>query len=231
MRGELLAKGGSKNMEIQTKQINVVIAYAEDVLSFAQIKTIDIRNKIIELWDKQPIITQFPDIIAILEPAQQLNITIQNRKVIIANNEISPFEARELDKFLQLVRSVGEILSKKIMAYGYNYTFICPISSENRDVVDSRMKEIVNFEEIGISNTNIVAGGLNVIYKDTGKRLQISVAPQFADDVNQLSSFVIQCNVHFTIDQLPVFSELYNTFKSEHDNRKFFVENLLQKKT
>ena len=217
-------------MEAQTKQINVTIAYAEDVLSFAQIKTIDIRNKIIELWDKQPIITQFPDIIAILEPTQQLNITIQNRKVIIANHDIKPFEARELEKFLQLVRSIVEILSKKIVAYGYNYTFICPVTNEDKDAVDFRIKEIVNFEKINIPNTNIIAGGLYVIYKEVDKRLQISIAPQFADDVNQLSSFVIQCNVHFPVDQLPIFSELFNNFKNEHDNRKSFVENLLHKK-
>jgi len=217
-------------MEIQTKQINVTLAYAEDVLSFAQIKTVEIRNIIIDLWDKQPIIQQFPDIIAILEPTQQLNIVIQNRKVIIANNEIKPFDARELDKFLQLVRSVGDILSKKIIAYGYNYTFICPVNEESKDAAD-RIKQIIDFEKIGISGTDIIAGGLNVIYKDADKQLQVSVAPQFVDNVDQLAFFIIQCNVHFSVDQLPIFSELYSNFKKEHDNRRSFVENLLHKET
>ena len=145
-------------MEIQTKQINVAIAYAEDVLSFAQTKTVDIRTKIIELWDKQPIIQQFPDIIAILEPIQQLNIVIQNRKVIISNNEIKPLEGREIDKFLQLARDVSKILSKKMAAYGYNYTFVCSISEDDKKIVDSRMREIINFDKIGIAGADFISG-------------------------------------------------------------------------
>ena len=216
-------------MEIQTKQINVAIAYAEDVLSFAQTKTVDIRTKIIELWDKQPIIQQFPDIIAILETIQQLNIVIQNRKVIISNNEIKPLEGREIDKFLQLARDVSKILSKKMAAYGYNYTFVCSISEDDKKIVDSRMREIINFDKIGIAGADFISGGLNFIYKDSDKRLQISITPQFADDVNKLSAFVIQSNTHFAKDKLPDYSELFEGFKEEHNNRLSFTKKLLSK--
>ncbi|MDP3041684.1 MAG: hypothetical protein Q8N62_02985 [Candidatus Omnitrophota bacterium] len=214
-------------MEIETKQINITTAYSEGIASVAQIKTIDIRNQIIELWDKQPIISQFPDFVTIIEPTQQVTIVIQGRIVTVSNQEVKKFETRDLENFLRLVLRTNEILQKPIAAFGYNYTFLIPVNAEDRPKIDSKIKKNINLTEMGVPEKDFITGGINLCYMKSSLRIQIITMPQFAEDLKNPIAFVVQCNVHFSQQKLPAFAELLGSFKDEHSYLEKEVEKIL----
>ena len=137
-------------MKIETKQVNITAVFAEDVLSLAQTKVSEIRSKVIELWDESPIVTQFPELVALIIPKEQISVTIQNKAIIIANQNIKPFEERDIEKFLQLVRNVLEILPKPMTAYGYNYHFSSVI--EGKEIETTTEESEIETEETQLRN-------------------------------------------------------------------------------
>ena len=215
-------------MKIETKQVNITAVHAEDVLSLAQTKVSEIRAKIIELWDDAPIVTQFPELIALIVPKEQVSITIQNRVITVANQDIKSFDTRNIEKFLQLVRAITEILPKPIVAYGYNYNFLVQTESENTDDAKKILNDIINFDNLSIEKENVLGSGLNLSYLDGDIRHQVVITPQFSNDLKTLIAYPSSCNIHFVDIKLPDYSILLDSFKKEHNARLDFIKNIFK---
>lgn len=215
-------------MEIETKQINITTVYPEDILYVAQTKVSEIRNKIIELWDDAPIITQFPEVIAIIAPKKQISITIQNRVIVISDQNIIPFESRDIENLLRLVKYILGLIPGKFTAYGYNFNYIFPINDSNQALFSEKINNIMNFETLSIDSANVLGCGLNFAYEENNTRYQIVASPQFAEDLKNPVSFISQFNVHFFKDELPEYSLLSESFISEHKNRKDFLSKIFK---
>ncbi len=215
-------------MNIETKQINITTAHSEDVLSVAQIKINDIRLKIIELWDKQPIISQFPDIITVVEPTQQIAIAMQGKMVTISNQEIKSFETRDLENLIRLVLKTNELIDKPIIAFGYNFTFLVPIATPADGLtIKNKMKTNISLTSMEIPEADFLAGGVNLSYMKSSERVQITIIPQFAEDLKNPIAFIGQCNLHFFKDALPSLTDLVASFNLEHGYLKGEIDKIL----
>lgn len=204
-------------MAIETKQINIVQVYEENVLDITQLKMMDIRNTIIELWDKQPIINQFPDLVAIIEPAQQLSCVVQNRRVTISNQDVTKdFNSRDLENYIRFVIKFSEIISKPLKAFGFNYSFLFNFPIENLLEIQNKNIGFIN----NPSKEDLIGGGVNFSYMKEGDRIQIVSTPIYGEDLKSMISLDIQVNVHFFRDTMPGFSDLITLFKKHHDQLK-----------
>jgi len=215
-------------MNIETKQINIATVHSENILSMAQAKTNDIRLKIIELWNKQPIISQFPELVTIIEPTQQIAIIMQGKMVTVSNQEVKEFGARDLEGFLRLVLKTNELLEKPISAFGYNYTFLVPSNaSDVASAIKTKMKANMSLPSMKISEDDFIAGGVNLSYMKSVERVQISITPQFTDDLKTPALFVGQCNLHFFKNTFPDLANLLKSYKESHDYLKGEVNKIL----
>ena len=215
-------------MNIETKQINIVAVHSENILSMAQIKTNDIRLKIIELWDKQPIISQFPELVTVIEPTHQITIIMQGKMATVANQEVKEFEARDLENFLRLTLKTNELLEKPIAAFGFNYTFLIPSNvSDVAQAIKAKMKANMSLSSMKIPEPDFIAGGVNLSYMKSAERVQISITPQFTDDLKTPGLFIGQCNLHFFKNAFPDLAELLKSYKEAHDYLKSEVTKIL----
>jgi len=202
---------------IQTKQVNITQVYEEGILDIVQLKIVDIRNKIIELWDKQPIITQFPDMVAIAEPTEQLSCIIQGKKVIISNENIKEFKARDLDNFIKFVISFSKILGKPLKVFGFNYTFLFDFPPDKITEIRTKNKNLLNFESLSIKKDDFLGNGINVAFMQDSNRVQIVSTPNYDDTLKNVINLIIQTNIHFYKNEIPAFSDLMTEFKNHHD--------------
>lgn len=204
---------------IQTKQVNITQSYEESISDIVQLKIVDIRNKIIELWDKQPIIAQFPDVVAITEPTQQLNCVVQGKKAIISNQDIAKdFEGRDLDNFIRFVISFSKTIGKPIKAFGFNYTFLLDFSDDKDKLskIKEKDKSFLNLSNLKIEDKDFLGNGINFSYMKDKDRIQIVSMPNYDETLKNVISLVIQTNVHFYEDKIPEFADLIARFKDYH---------------
>lgn len=210
-------------MLIETKQINIVQVYEENIFNIAQLKITDIKNKIIELWDKVPVITQFPDLIAIIEPTQQLSCIVQNKKATISNQDITnDFNGRDLENYIRFVGKFPEIIGKSLKVFGFNYSFF--INFPNEKLVDIRNKNILLINNP--TQEELLGGGINFSYIFNGDRLQIVSTPIYGDDLKNMIGLGVQTNVHFFKNEIPPFADFLKLFKSYHEELKKQVDNI-----
>ncbi|MDO8524654.1 MAG: hypothetical protein Q7R99_03425 [bacterium] len=213
---------------IQTKQVNITQAYEESISDIVQLKIVDIRNKVIELWDKQPIITQFPDMVAIIEPTQQLNCVVQGKKSIISNQDIAKeFEGRDLDNFIRFVISFSKTIGRPLKAFGFNYTFLLDFSDykDKLSEIREKNKSFLNLSNLEIENKDFLGNGINISYMKDKDRIQIISMPNYDEALASVVSLVIQTNVHFYEDKIPEFADLIVIFRDYH---RVLVEKLNQ---
>lgn len=213
-------------MAFSTKQVNITLAQSEDVVALTQIKIVDLRNKIIELFDKQPIISQFPDVVAIVEPVNQLSTVVQSKKVIISNQEVKDFNGRDIEKLMQFANFFREVINKPLIGYGFNYTFILDIEAGTEDAIKGKNTSLINIDSLGIAATDLISSGVNISYIEGGKRFQIISTPLFEEKIQKMIALSVQTNVHFSQDALPGFTELVSSFKQCHDSIKSKVDNI-----
>lgn len=208
---------------METKQINIVQVYEENVLDIAQLKITDIRNMFIELWEKKPIITQFPDLIAIVEPTQQLNCVIQDRKVTITNQDIGKeFGSRDLENFIRFVEKFPKIMGKPLKAFGFNYSFFFSFPEEKAVEIKKRNTELISDP----NGEKLIGGGINMAYMEGDARVQIISTPIYGEDLKDMIGLNIQTNVHFLKNSILPFSELISLFKKWHDKLGEKVNNI-----
>lgn len=205
---------------IQTKQVNITQAYEEGISDIVQLKIVDIRNKIIELWDKQPIIAQFPDIVAITEPTQQLSCVVQGKKAIISNQDIAKeFEGRDLENFIRFVISFSKIIGKPIKAFGFNYTFLLGFSEDKEKLskIRGKNKSFLNLSNLKIEDKDFLGNGINLSYMRDQDRIQIVSVPNYDETLKNVVNLVIETNVHFFESKIPEFADLIARFKDYHN--------------
>ncbi len=203
-------------MEIQTKQVNITQLFEENVVPHAQVKITDIRNQVIEIWNKEPIITQFPDVIGLIEPTDQITLTVQNKRIIIANQQIIELIARSNDKFIRLVVDCNKIINKPIKAFGFNYSFQLSLDKSEIKKFRSINQSLVNIKKLKINEDKYIGNGLNICYMDGRQRIQLIGMPMYSEDLKQVLSLDFQINVHFFVSILPKFRDLQDKFIKHH---------------
>ena len=207
-------------MKIETKQISIVQVYDEPVTDMAQLKIADIRNKIIELWERTPTITQFPDLVAIIDPIGQLSAVVEGRKVTVSYQDSKEFASRDIEKFALFIIETRKILSKPLKAFGFNYAFFIDFS-DDVSKMNELNKKLVSTESLKIKQESLIGNGLNVSYTDGDDRIQIMCNPVY--DVETLKTVIgleVQTNVHFAKNEMPAFSEFVSSYKTYHEKLK-----------
>lgn len=217
------------NSIIKTKQVNITILFGDSVVSFIQDKTPEIRRKIIELYDDQPIINQFPDFIGFIAPKSQISIVAETKRIIISNQEIKEFKARNLENFLILIDYINKLINKDIKAFGFNYSFFINITGEDSDEI-KRLLEIINLEKLGIKNEKLIGGGINIAYEEDEIRIQMVSSPVYSDDTKKMIGQDIQTNIHFYKNKLDAFSDLSEKFSKFHDEMEKKINSIFDGK-
>ncbi len=210
---------------VDTRQVNMTFVFSDEVLSLAHLKVADLRTLVLEIFESEPVITQFPDVIAVIHPATQTNLLIERNRLIFTNGDLKPFESRDIDKFTQLAIKIYQLfVSKQLVAYGFNYSFV--VSTEEQTAF--KQNELCTVTSLGILPEEIVGMGLHVTYKREGVRYQIQSIPVYGMEVGAINGLEANCNIHYFSMPFPTgLVDLVAQFRQGHDQMREVIREKL----
>jgi len=104
------------------------------------------------------IITQFPDIITILLPTEQVFLTIENTKIVIINKKIGNLIDRKTNEFSKVCWKIYDVIKKasELTAWGINITEGTDLSSKLLDkYINSSLHDIIGVVETDLKSSAI----------------------------------------------------------------------------
>ena len=112
-------------MELINIQNNIVVIYNEGI-DLSSLKTDPIELAIQDIFmekNPKPIISKFPNQLAIIIPEAQTTITVSDRYLILTDQSIGDFTKKDSKRFFLLVGKVLSLIDKKSFKYGYNFIY------------------------------------------------------------------------------------------------------------
>lgn len=197
------------NVKIDTKSINLIFIFDGEVLSETKNDITKLREKIIAIWggEVDPVITQFPEVVAAHLPQQQFSLIVERTRVLFVNQDVKPFATRdeEIEKLLKFAIAFNEMVNVKLRVYGFNYMVELKNSSktEFKKVLRGVFPQ-AKLKAFDFKSRDLLAAGFNLTYKYKGQRVTVKLTPNldFPDRLN------VELNVHFDNDTFMSFDEL-----------------------
>lgn len=211
---------------IEDKQTNVTMLFEEASISeFIADKISEIRRIFLEVSEAAPIINQFPDFVSVIDPAAQINVVAHDRKIVISDQQVNPFESRNIEKFLNIVKKIDAKIERRFKVYGFNFVFWVNLQ-DNIPAIE----KIKNWIPRGIiaEEEVLLGGGLNFAYQKSDIRRLIDGDPVYDDTFTNLRGVSFACNSQFNNQTLPELNELISSFNAEHIEFKKKIEGLLE---
>ncbi|MEN9328645.1 MAG: hypothetical protein RI947_1453 [Candidatus Parcubacteria bacterium] len=215
----------------QTAQVNMVII-PNIPLDIYALDTTKIKTKIADIFsDSKPVITQFPEIVVIFEPNNQISVNVikDDNKIIIADNKITPYTSRDTATFLKFAKEASDIIlgGSQAKQFGINILSVLDISGDS-----IKSGEIIRDKFINISNFNeklggtIEGAGIKVVYKKDTIRYDLMMEPRFGTDLIPTKSININLNAHLNGD-IPDLTRLTSLGQEIYNNLASTVTLLL----
>ena len=196
------------------KTVNVNLVYEGEIMSDTKNSINKIRDQVIEIWGGgvDPIITQFPEVVAVHLPQQQFSLVAERNRAIFVNQDVKPFEGRieDIDKMIKFINEFAKIIPATIRAYGFNY--VLEIKSTAKGAFKKQLINCLNSthinKKLGLKKTDLVNAGIQVQYKYSNGKASIKISP-FTDFDDKV---LVEINVHFGGDTLPDYQLFKKTF-------------------
>ena len=117
------------------------------------------------------------------------------------------------------ITKLNKTLGKSLEAFGFNYSFLFKFSEENKGNIIKNNIELINIDKIKLNpRESLLGAGINISYiNDDTNKIQIISTPIYDESLKEMVGLTIQSNVHFYKNSLFEFSDLYKTFKIQHD--------------
>ena len=206
----------------QTTQVNFTLIPQKPINN---VDTTKLQTKLSDIFENSKVImTQFPEIVILFDPNNQISVNVlkdQNR-IIIANNTVTPYSGRPLEKFFRFVKeSVDIINNNEVKDYGFN--ILSNFDLEN-GIVDSGnfIKENYIVKEKFNNLGTLKSAGLKVAYEKDGVRCELKIEPRVGPDLDPTKSVFLNLNSHYAGKKLPDLTtlqsqcqEIYNSLPGE----------------
>lgn len=214
----------AKIVNHQTIQVNFTLI-PQGPINIDDIDTTKLKAKLSDIFENsKAILTQFPEIVILFDPNNQISINIlkdQNR-IVIANNTVTPYSGRPLEIFFKFVKEAIDIINNnKIKDYGFN--ILSNFDLENGTInsgyfIKENYIEKKKFESLG----ELKSAGLKIVYEKNAMRGELRIEPRMSPGLEPTKSIFINHNSHFAGKALPDLStlqsqcqEIYNTLPGE----------------
>ena len=228
----------TKIIDHKTLLTNLVLIPRSSI-NIGSLNNNDIKNKLIDIYGEtcKPVVAQFPDLLLIFDPANQIEFSIigeaEQNKISINDKKVTNYSSRELNKLSQLAKAAEEIIldeDQEISAYGFNILSLVDSSEKNssRFILNS----FINNEKIKDS-IKPVGGGVRLIYnkrhRGSNSVNDLRIDPHF-DEKKLFSSKTIHIsqNSHFISKRLPGLSGLDKQITKIYDDLPMLITNLLE---
>lgn len=199
----------AKIINHQTIQVNFTLIPQKPIN--IDVDTTKLKTKLSDIFENsKSIMTQFPEIIILFDPNNQISLNIlrdQNR-IIIANNTVTPYSSRPLDKFFKFVKeSVDIINNNEVKDYGFNILSSFDLES---GLVDSGsfIKDNYIVKEKFDALGTLKSAGLKVVYEKDNIRYELRIEPRMGPALDPTKSISINHNSHFAAKSLPDLTDL-----------------------
>lgn len=213
-----------------TKTINLNLVFKTEILSEVKNDINQLREKVITIWgaETDPIITQFPEVVAVHLPQKQFSMIVERNRVIIVNQEVKPFESRkdEIEKMLKFADVFTTSISATLDMFGFNY--VVEFNHESK----TKIKKVINdcysikaLSKLGLKKkSDIINAGLNITYKTNGENNTIKLTP-----INNFpKKLLAEINIHFDKSALLPFDEFMKKYEEGYNNIVSNIEKLLK---
>jgi len=199
----------------KTKETNIVVI-PNNPIDLSSVKPSELKDIIIEIYgDAKPVVTQFPDILMIFEPNNNISINIitDQNKIVISDNSVTEYTGRVMDNFFNLVCKIVEVINKNdIKNYGFNIISVFDLDNGIDDSGKFIKNNFLNNEKF--SDEKYVGAGLGIVYKNAGVRYNLSLNPRNDSNLEPTKSIIVSQNAHVAGNKIPPLSELSEKCKS-----------------
>lgn len=200
-------------MEQRVVNNNIVILYQEDVSSL--LLTDRVEAQISSIYrEKEPVavVNKFPGLQAIIVPQVQVSLILENNKLSISDQTITPFANRDTTKLMTLSRNVYDIINKGSVSYGFNFIFEIEDTFEN---LSSKFKTKFfksNISRLLPENSNssfffpsfgFMQDGIKTTYK-----IDNIVEGATSSNTNRIR-ISVNCHINHDLEELDVLIESY----------------------
>jgi len=166
----------------RTTQVNLTVIPNRPV-DLQVIETNKLRTKLSDVFgDVNPFVTQFPDLLLIFEPNNQISITVlkDENRIIIGDNKVSPYTSRNLEDFLRFAKDVVDIINQNdTQSYGFNILSILEVENGGDNSGKMVRDSFVKLEKLEKFLGNVESTGLTITYRVENVRYQLKIEPRF----------------------------------------------------
>lgn len=205
----------------QTTQLNIV-AITNAPIDFHLISIDKIKTLFSEVYDNaKPIITQFPEITIVFDPNNQISVNIikEQNRIIVTDQNITPYSSREKDNFLNLTKKViTAINNNDIKHYGFNIISVFDLSNGSNNSGEFIKNNFINTDKLNDDATEVEIAGFNITYNKEDAKLNLKVEPRLDPNLGPTKSINIKLHAHFAEKQLPNLTELVSNYKEIYNH-------------
>lgn len=205
----------------RTTQVNLTIIPNKPV-ELQTVETGKLRAKLSDVFETaSPFVTQFPDLLLIFEPNNQINITVlkDNNRIIIGDNKLSPYMGRSLESFLKLAKGAVDIINQNdTQSYGFNILSVLEVGNEGSNSGEMVKEKFVKTEKLEGLPGGIESAGLTIIYQVGDARHQLKIEPRFSgSNLEPTKLLSVNLNAHFAGQALPELTALLERCTGTYD--------------
>jgi hypothetical protein len=213
----------------KTTQINIVAIPNNPVdinsISIDKIKTL--FSSIYE--DSKPVLTQFPEIIIIFDPNNQVSINIirEQNRIIIADQNITAYSNRNEDNFLKLSRKLVDIInSNDIKNFGFNINSTFDLDNGVEDSGKFIKDNFIRVEKFESEGRVLNSAGFNVAYMENDIKFNLKLEPRMSPNASPTKAINVSQNVHYT-KSLPELTQLKSDYEAIYSNLLSALSNII----
>lgn len=174
------------------------------------------------------IVSQFPDLLIIAAPKNQVTIAIQNEHVIISNG-ITEIDDDKAIVMAAIASEINDILKESLKSYAFNY--VCVLEFDSK-IVSEKLVDKLNAQ--ALLSAKLVHDVSKLSYAslvigedlDEGLHARTILSPKLDKDEKHTNQIDLQRAVRMNSDHLPKISELANDMMRYYEDCQDIWTNL-----
>lgn len=221
---------------LSLRQFNVVSVFEE--LNLNSLPLDEIRGVLLDIYgaESKPLISQFPDILVVILPQNQINVVVEGKRLQIVDLKAGEFQDRDVTSFLRVTHQLNSLVlnaaKPNLLAYGFNFHGEILFGKVNSKNDSAKMLIPISIKDekklSGLLKANIVGTSFRAIYKKRSRRFDVRIEPVFGSRATSTPRATVSFNVQCDFSTFPKFSELQKQFKESYKNFETDLNGILK---
>lgn len=181
------------------------------------------KNAIIDIYGAaaaKVVVTQFPDLLAVIAPELQISIIAEGRRVQVINQRSIDLEGLETEKFLKLVTEINKKMVDfgKINAFGLNYSGKIELTNGGSEIDSATLINNISINNISkiekVVGSGIKSSSFHIVFDNGLDRLDLRLNPELTKDLSGTNKINAHLNVHIKVEKFPEYSKIVEAYKA-----------------